>query len=159
MRMHCKCYTGFRGPYCNLDIDECEKNPCQNNGTCINIFGYYECLCADGYAGLRCNYTVRTLIPPCIEPEFELHWNSGKYDLTQINTRFCIVEDWHDLIIHGGRPTYQSVNSEIQIEFIEINTWTVNATVKGVICNTLSLKNPVLIIHYQVHISRMKSLT
>ena len=30
----CECPTGWEGPTCLKDTDDCLDNPCQNNGTC-----------------------------------------------------------------------------------------------------------------------------
>ena len=36
------------------DINECDANPCQNNGTCYNTMGSFTCTCATGYDGDTC---------------------------------------------------------------------------------------------------------
>lgn len=36
------------------DADECEKEPCLNNGTCFNNLGSYECDCVPGWHGNNC---------------------------------------------------------------------------------------------------------
>lgn len=35
----------------NLDVDECETNPCAAAGICTNAVGSFECECLDGYSG------------------------------------------------------------------------------------------------------------
>ena len=38
------------------DIDECENDPCVNNGVCSNTIGSYECNCdGTGYEGKDCD--------------------------------------------------------------------------------------------------------
>jgi protein crumbs len=39
---------------CDEDIDECAPEPCQNNGTCSNLIGRYECNCAEDFVGVDC---------------------------------------------------------------------------------------------------------
>lgn len=40
----------------SLDFNECIiKVPCENNGTCINNHGSYECNCEDGWRGKHCD--------------------------------------------------------------------------------------------------------
>ncbi|KAL0316415.1 UNVERIFIED_CONTAM: Wall-associated receptor kinase [Sesamum radiatum] len=51
----CSCSEGYEGnPYLSpgcIDINECEINPCDENGICTNIQGSYTCSCANGYSG------------------------------------------------------------------------------------------------------------
>ncbi len=33
----------------------CNSNPCQNNGTCVEVqYDQYQCQCPDGYTGVNC---------------------------------------------------------------------------------------------------------
>uniref|UniRef100_A0A8C1SG62 Neurocan n=1 Tax=Cyprinus carpio TaxID=7962 RepID=A0A8C1SG62_CYPCA len=36
------------------DVDECQSNPCENGGTCIDKEDSYVCLCLPSYSGDRC---------------------------------------------------------------------------------------------------------
>ncbi|CAA3024223.1 Serine threonine kinase [Olea europaea subsp. europaea] len=51
----CNCSTGYEGnPYLSpgcTDIDECENNPCDENGICTNTPGSFTCSCKHGYTG------------------------------------------------------------------------------------------------------------
>ncbi|KAK4392329.1 Wall-associated receptor kinase [Sesamum angolense] len=51
----CSCSEGYEGsPYLSpgcMDINECQINPCDENGICTNIQGSYTCSCANGYSG------------------------------------------------------------------------------------------------------------
>lgn len=38
----------------NLDINECDSNPCQNEGTCHNENNKYRCTCLPGWKGTNC---------------------------------------------------------------------------------------------------------
>ena len=42
------------------DIDECESNPCMNDGTCDNLVNGFSCNCTDKYNGSRCNIGMRS---------------------------------------------------------------------------------------------------
>ncbi|ETE63893.1 Protein delta-like 1, partial [Ophiophagus hannah] len=52
---------GFSGQFCELDIDDCEPNPCENGGTCTDIGKSFHCSCPIGYGGVLC----RNRIPAC----------------------------------------------------------------------------------------------
>ena len=39
-----------------LDVNECDHQPCKNNGTCINTAGSYNCDCPTGYNGTNCEF-------------------------------------------------------------------------------------------------------
>ncbi len=57
----CDCrYTGYTGPTCGQDVDECNNhNLCQHRGTCINTNGSYTCNCGNhGYTGRHCETDI-----------------------------------------------------------------------------------------------------
>lgn len=45
----------------------CESSPCLNNGQCQDLFNTYNCTCADGWAGRRCDILIDTCASnPCV---------------------------------------------------------------------------------------------
>eukprot|EP01043_Picozoa_sp_COSAG02_P017639 COSAG02_NODE_803_length_17021_cov_18.597270_1_plen_2767_part_10 len=55
--------TVAEGGICDLDMNECESNPCENGGTCLDSStdgsiptGVYACHCAPGFADGTCSY-------------------------------------------------------------------------------------------------------
>lgn len=44
-----RCYSGWTGPSCDTDINECDANPCGEHSTCTNYPGTYQCDCDPGY--------------------------------------------------------------------------------------------------------------
>lgn len=48
----------IRNLVCN-NVDECNSDPCQNGGTCIDGVGVYWCQCRDRWGGANCNYQCR----------------------------------------------------------------------------------------------------
>lgn len=50
----CSCPPGWTGTNCELDVNECLSNPCQNGGVCTNLQPGYTCACANGFEGENC---------------------------------------------------------------------------------------------------------
>ena len=51
---------------CKTNIDECESNPCQYNGTCIDGIASYNCSCIPGIEGDNCETNIDDCNPhPC----------------------------------------------------------------------------------------------
>lgn len=49
----CMC-RGFAGPTCEIDVNECENQPCGNGATCINEAGSFRCICPPDLTGASC---------------------------------------------------------------------------------------------------------
>ncbi|KRX15830.1 Fibropellin-1 [Trichinella nelsoni] len=58
----CKCRPGFTGRLCDVifevEIDECEDNPCLNGGTCTDDVSSFKCACPAGWTGSRCEVSA-----------------------------------------------------------------------------------------------------
>lgn len=65
----CVClYTDFfdnlnLGRDCEINIDDCLPNPCENNGTCIDLIDSFKCNCTDGFTGSTCS----DIFDPCTQ--------------------------------------------------------------------------------------------
>jgi len=44
----------YRGMNCEHNINECENNPCLNQGSCFDTYGSYTCQCMRGFGGQNC---------------------------------------------------------------------------------------------------------
>ena len=42
----------FTGSACGVSINDCDPNPCKNNGTCTDLIGGYNCTCTSGFTGI-----------------------------------------------------------------------------------------------------------
>lgn len=51
----CSCRSGFAGLRCEININECARNPCANGSTCIDRINDYTCTCPPGYTGRHCD--------------------------------------------------------------------------------------------------------
>jgi len=54
----CSCAAGFDGVNCSHNIQECDSNPCQNGGLCVDYIAAFACTCPWGYAGDLCEIAV-----------------------------------------------------------------------------------------------------
>ncbi|XP_058015556.1 fibropellin-3-like [Ahaetulla prasina] len=46
------------GETCSVDIDECESQPCENGGSCVDLVNSYRCDCLPGYSGETCSVDI-----------------------------------------------------------------------------------------------------
>jgi hypothetical protein len=47
------CFCCFEGAHCETNIDDCQLNQCENNGTCVDGLGDYYCNCQAGFEGKK----------------------------------------------------------------------------------------------------------
>ncbi|KAL6258873.1 hypothetical protein P5V15_010818 [Pogonomyrmex californicus] len=53
----CLCVQGVTGKNCEVNINECDSNPC-GPGTCMDRIGGYTCDCDEGYEGDHCQHEI-----------------------------------------------------------------------------------------------------
>ncbi|XP_013412192.1 protein crumbs [Lingula anatina] len=53
----CECVPGSTGVNCEVNIDECNSNPCVH-GTCNDILNGYTCACEAGWTGTHCETEI-----------------------------------------------------------------------------------------------------
>ena len=60
-------HIGFTGIRCEEEINECEPNPCVNDGDCRDLINGYLCNCKDGFTGTNCEININECDPdPCL---------------------------------------------------------------------------------------------
>ena len=63
----CICKDGFEGVRCNINIDDCAKQPCLNNASCIDGVKDYTCDCKSGWSGKVCSENINDCVVNCAE--------------------------------------------------------------------------------------------
>ena len=58
----CQCSTGYNGPLCDNNPNDCAGVTCSGHGNCVDGLGTYTCNCNSGYNGPTC----ATALPPTI---------------------------------------------------------------------------------------------
>ena len=85
-----------------LDIDDCANNPCQNNGTCVDLVADFVCRCRDGWKGRTCSNRMAHCQDgdnPCLNGATCIEHQSDKPD-TGFACR-CTI-GWRGSICHLG---------------------------------------------------------
>ncbi|XP_069963928.1 protein crumbs isoform X3 [Bactrocera oleae] len=54
----CVCVPGIMGKNCEININECETNPCGKHGTCNDGIGTYTCDCDPGFEDRHCETNI-----------------------------------------------------------------------------------------------------
>ncbi|XP_068169572.1 lactadherin-like isoform X2 [Antennarius striatus] len=58
----CKCQPGFEGVHCQININDCAVQPCNNGGMCRDLDGDYSCQCPSPYVGKQCQLRCISLL-------------------------------------------------------------------------------------------------
>lgn len=53
----CICEAGWTSTNCDVNINDCSTNPCQNGGTCTDDVNGFICQCLSGWSGATCTET------------------------------------------------------------------------------------------------------
>ncbi|GAB1868117.1 Protein crumbs [Camponotus japonicus] len=53
----CLCVEGVNGKNCEVNVNECDSNPC-GPGTCMDRIGGYTCECDEGFEGDHCQHEI-----------------------------------------------------------------------------------------------------
>ena len=56
---------GFTGDRCEVNIDDCPYNLCQNGGKCVDGVGSYSCDCPAEYTGQYCRLVGNDRLGDC----------------------------------------------------------------------------------------------
>ena len=89
----CTCDKGYTGRDCDIEINECESQPCMNGGVCYDFVARFYCACPAGFFGDTCE--------------------KGKLQLSQFTTkvRFDLINLTDFLAFFKGVIGYFSISS------------------------------------------------
>ncbi|XP_072346791.1 protein delta homolog 1 isoform X1 [Scyliorhinus torazame] len=63
---YCLCLPDFTGNFCEISINNCNPNPCANNGTCTDLVSGFSCFCPGGFTGKSCDSSITSCLShPC----------------------------------------------------------------------------------------------
>uniref|UniRef100_A0A8C9Z1J4 Neurocan core protein n=1 Tax=Sander lucioperca TaxID=283035 RepID=A0A8C9Z1J4_SANLU len=94
------------------DIDDCQSNPCQNGGTCIDEINSFVCLCLPSYGGAACEkgndgceHTWRKFHGHCYRYFSRRHtWEDAEKDCREHSGHLASIHSLADQnFIRGGR--------------------------------------------------------
>ncbi|RXM93218.1 Delta-like protein D, partial [Acipenser ruthenus] len=62
----CSCSPGYTGASCEIEVNECDDNPCRNGGSCTDLENSFTCTCPPGFYGKNCELSAMTCADgPC----------------------------------------------------------------------------------------------
>lgn len=51
-------FLGYSGEFCEIELNECDPNPCFNSAQCIDLMGSFTCICDLAYTGFLCEIQI-----------------------------------------------------------------------------------------------------
>ena len=55
------------GQFCEMNYNDCDPNPCENGGECVDLLNAYRCECLSGYSGTNCEVDINECLQPGVQ--------------------------------------------------------------------------------------------
>ena len=88
----CRCWPGYRGHSCDMEIDECGSDPCQNGGHCTDHVANYTCACPQGTSGKGAAFYFNAVWHFSIDFVSHVYLYGFKIQYEGMSQIFCHVE-------------------------------------------------------------------
>lgn len=80
--------------FLHTDINECDSDPCANNGTCIDMVNGFVCNCTAGFVGVF-----------CMNGEFHLERGEGEKNMVNFKKKLYLSKIFKSVALDKLLPT------------------------------------------------------
>ncbi|ESN92083.1 hypothetical protein HELRODRAFT_104083 [Helobdella robusta] len=86
--------------------NKCQSNTCQNGGTCVPLFNFYQCKCPRFYAGVNCerNCTVRSDVTIVLDFSGSIGY----------------MEDWYNMLVSFAREVINGLDVDNDVARVAV---------------------------------------
>uniref|UniRef100_A0A8C2GBS5 FAT atypical cadherin 3a n=1 Tax=Cyprinus carpio TaxID=7962 RepID=A0A8C2GBS5_CYPCA len=110
----CSCSCLFLLCSCEEDVNECERELCENGGVCVNTFGSFYCNCTPGFVGSACS------VRPVLVPDMQAgHAYVGKEELIGIAVVLFLILILIILFIAFRKKVFQKSYSRNNLSMVQ----------------------------------------
>ncbi|XP_019637817.1 PREDICTED: sushi, von Willebrand factor type A, EGF and pentraxin domain-containing protein 1-like [Branchiostoma belcheri] len=98
-----------------VGVNECESNPCQNGGSCVDHINTFTCLCTRGYTGINCEKDLNKCGPNNAPCDHTCHDTDSGFKCScytgfkRFNDIYCIEED--ECVTRNGGCDHNCINT------------------------------------------------
>ncbi len=121
----CYCLPDFHGLFCEQQYNECDPNPCLNDGICRDGIDSYVCACSLGFIGDLCEIDCSDPLkrPYCISPTTVF---------IDLKTSLYLSSSFIDISSNMSSFQYQTQTIQIYSSFENMSSFGLNSTSFGI---------------------------
>nr|CAB3233619.1 protein crumbs [Phallusia mammillata] len=114
----CSCNLPFTGRKCDVEMDPCENNSCENNSTCIanKTVMSHQCACAQGYTGVTCQTWIGQCSSSPCQNNGSCHDNGSGHQCTCIKGFIGVTCEYNNLCLSKRSASLCANNGKCQVE-------------------------------------------